>query len=244
MVMLNCDMGEGTDDVAHQRDRQLLQHIDVANVACGLHAGDYHMIDRTLEALREFDVALCAHPGYPDIEGFGRRSMDLTPSQVHALLHYQLGAMKALARRNGLRFRFVKPHGALYNDMMKDAALLREVMGAIRDFAGGMTLVVQATPDYMRHLEMARGCRLNLVFEAFADRAYRPDGSLVPRSEAGAVHSHADALAQVQHWLEHREILAQDGSALSMPVDTLCVHGDSPDAVSIAAAISKLISAW
>lgn len=226
-MKLNCDLGESFGSWTMGHDEAVMPFIDQANIACGFHAGDPVVLARTLALAKEHNVMIGAHPGYPDLNGFGRRSMKLSENELRQLLHYQISAVAGMAKVQGQTLKYVKPHGALYNDMMNDRAIRQTIMQAVADYPLPLTLMLQATTDFQKHKGEAHSRNLSLWFEAFADRAYQPDGQLVPRSERFAVHSSETMLAQVDQLLADNSVTCLNGTILSFPVDTLCVHGDN-----------------
>jgi|SRR5579883_2094280 len=221
-IDLNADLGEGAGT-----DAELMPLLTSANVSCGFHAGDPDGVRETLALAAARGVAVGAHPGYPDREHFGRRDHDLTDRQLGTLLFYQLGALQGLARAAGVPVRYVKPHGALYNQACRDARVAKPVAAAA--FLSGLAVVGLPGSE----LEAAaRVVGVRFVAEGFADRRYRPDGSLVPRSDPGAfVDDPGEAVAQVE-WL-----IREKG------VRTVCVHGDNPEAVAFVGAVRDVLLA-
>lgn len=227
-IDLNCDLGESFGAWRMGADEAVMPHVSSANVACGFHAGDPDTMRRTVELARDAGVAIGAHVALPDLQGFGRREMRIMPAEAHAMTLYQVGALAAFARAAGTFLRHVKPHGALYNMAARDARLADAIAAAIRDFDPLLVLVGLAGSELPRAGERHG---LAVAHEAFADRRYRADGSLVPRHEAGAVIDDVEAsLAQALAIARGGEIAAQDGAALRLRADTLCVHGDHADA--------------
>jgi len=214
-IDLNADLGEGAGF-----DAELMPLITSANVCCGAHAGSPTIISETLLLAKQHGVAIGAHPGYADREHFGRRELDLTTREITECCVYQIGALSALAQLHGLTVRYLKPHGALYNQACRD----EDVAIGVIDAAVSVRLPVIGLPDSWLHGEATD--RVPFVSEGFADRRYRPDGSLVPRSELDAfVHDPEEAVRQAE-WL-----IAEKG------VRTICVHGDNPDAVAFTRAV-------
>lgn len=222
-IDLNCDIGESFGAWQMGDDRALLDIVSSANVACGFHAGDPSTIDATVRAAAQRDVVIGAHPSYPDLAGFGRRSMDLAPDDVESAVLYQIGALAAFAKACGSALHHVKPHGALYNDAARSAPLSEAIVRAVVCF--DPTLVLVGLPDSAL-LRAGRAAGLATAAEGFCDRAYEPDGSLRSRSQRGAVFTepHQAARQAVE--------LAQSGR-----VQTLCIHGDTPDAPKLALAV-------
>ncbi|GLK89788.1 5-oxoprolinase subunit PxpA [Pseudomonas turukhanskensis] len=233
MVLLNCDIGESFGAWTMGLDAEIMAHIDCANIACGFHAGDPGTMRKTVALALENQVRIGAHPAYPDLQGFGRRSMALAPQEVIDLLHYQIGALAGICRAQGGEVEYVKPHGALYNDMMGNATLLRAVFQAVASY-GGVRLMLLGRADNSVAQALSDEFGVPLWFEAFSDRAYDGAGNLVARSLPGAVHHEPERIvAQALDLAQGKPLIASDGSALQLQVDTLCVHGDN--AASVAA---------
>lgn len=229
-LTLNCDLGESFGAWTMGSDAAVMPLIDTANVACGFHAGDPSIMRETIALAVEHRVEIGAHVSYPDRQGFGRRSMAIRGQPLMDLIHYQLAAIEGLARLQGAEVGYVKPHGALYNDMTADLSLMADVMHAVALWPSPLEFMTMATPQHEAVRELAREHGLTLRFEAFADRAYTDAGRLVPRSEPGAVLNAEAAAAQAVSIAEGR-LLSQRGTPLSVEADTLCVHGDSPEAL-------------
>jgi UPF0271 protein len=236
-IDLNADVGEGDPET----DAALLPLVTSANVACGLHAGDAHTMRATVMLAQRHGVAVGAHPGYDDRQGFGRRPMHLSIAEIHDLLLYQLGAIDAIARAAGASLNHVKPHGALYNQAESEDSLAVGVIAAVRTFDQSLRLVGRAGSAMAR---AAAAVGHPFAPEAFADRRYRPDGSLLPRSEPGAVLTDPEEVArQVRSLVTDGEVVASDGSRVAVAFETLCVHGDTPGSVVLAARIRRELSA-
>ncbi|WP_426152791.1 5-oxoprolinase subunit PxpA [Pseudomonas sp. DC3000-4b1] len=232
MILLNCDIGESYGAWTMGLDAEVMPLIDCANIACGYHAGDPLTMRRTVALAARHGVRIGAHPAYPDLVGFGRRSMACSGEEVESLLHYQIGALQAFCALEGTQVEYVKPHGALYNDMMTQPALLASVMRAVA--AHKVPLVLLAMRDNSAQRALAAEFGVSLWFESFADRAYEADGQLVSRRLPGAVHERTDAVvAQALALAKGQALVARDGSPLQLHSDTLCVHGDN--AASVAA---------
>ena len=243
-LTLNCDLGESYGAWAIGNDADIMPLIDEANVACGFHAGDPATILRTLELAVKNQVAIGAHPSYPDLVGFGRRSMKMSETDLYAAMLYQISALSGMASSVGGNIAFVKPHGALYNDMMKDVSIMDTVVQAVIDSSSEPTLVLQATAQSPQLRERYKTRRVKLRFEAFADRRYCPDGSLQDRRTPGAVLTHDEALAQVTRLLDDKSVLCTNGQPLTLEATTLCVHGDTPSALELARAIREKLNAY
>lgn len=238
--LLNCDMGESFGNWALGLDDQAMPFVDCANIACGFHASDPDVMRKTVAMAVANGVRVGAHPGYPDLMGFGRRSMACSAQEVENLMLYQIGALEAFCRAEGTRISYVKPHGALYNDMASDFDLLRAAMQAVVKYDRDLPLLVMSTanPEPVRELAAAMG--VTLWFETFADRAYDAQGHLMSRRLPGAVHHDRGAIVDQAVALAKGEALtASDGSKLHLPADTLCVHGDNAESVAAVKAIRE-----
>jgi 5-oxoprolinase (ATP-hydrolysing) subunit A len=231
-IDLNCDLGESFGAYRMGEDAAVLPHITSANVACGFHAGDPSVMRRTVAAAAARGVAVGAHPGLPDLGGFGRREMRVSPDEVYDMVLYQAGALLAFTRAAGVPLRHVKPHGALYNMACADPALAEPIARAVRDLDPG--LAVFGLPGSALEAA-ARAAGLRFVREAFADRGYAPDGTLLPRGRPGALLADEGVVVRraLRMVLEQR-VRAADGTDIPLPADTLCVHGDGPHAAALA----------
>jgi 5-oxoprolinase (ATP-hydrolysing) subunit A len=244
-VLLNCDLGESYGNWAMGDDAGVMPHIDQASIACGFHAGDPLTIQRTLALAAAHGVAIGAHPAYPDLVGFGRRSMALSREEIIACLHYQIAALDGMAHSQGLTLSYVKPHGALYHDMMADRTVRAAILAAVAGYASRaqpLALMLQASAHAADHSAEANTAGVPLLFEVFADRCYCDDGSLLPRSQPGAVLDRERMLAQVARLQRDSAVTTDSGKTLPLQFDTLCVHGDNPEGVAAIAAIRTLIN--
>jgi len=231
-IDLNSDLGESLGVWRMGDDAAMLDIVSSANVACGFHAGDPAGILRTLRQAKERGVAVGAHVAYRDLVGFGRRNMDVDSADLRADVIYQIGALKGLAAAAGTDVRYVKPHGALYNTIAHDERQARDVIAAIHEIDPGLVLVALAGSPLVGWAE-AQGLRV--VAEAFADRAYTPQGTLVSRREPGAVlHDANDVAERMLRLANEGTVTAIDGSVVRIRADSICVHGDSPGAVEMA----------
>lgn len=227
-IDLNCDLGESFGAWRMGADEAVMPCISSANIACGFHAGDPTTMRRTVELARDAGVAIGAHVSLPDLQGFGRREMQISTDEAHAMTLYQVGALAGFARAARTFLRHVKPHGALYAMAARDAALADAIAAAVRDIDPMLLLVGLAGSELPRAGERHG---LAVAHEAFSDRRYRADGSLLPRGEAGAVIDDLeDSLAQALALARGDPVEAHDGTRLRLRVDTLCVHGDHADA--------------
>ena len=241
-LLLNCDLGESFGAWKMGLDDQVMPFIDQASIACGFHAGDPVVIKKTLLAAKRNNVQVGAHPSYPDISGFGRRSMKIPAVELIALLQYQIAALTGMASNLGIEVAYVKPHGALYNDMMADGHIRSAVMEAISECHQPLAFMLQATPDAETHREEARAFGLEVLFEAFADRCYDDSGALLSRAKEGAVHSREKMLEQIIQLQQHGTVTTVSGHQLELQADSLCVHGDNMDGVNAIEKIRQLIS--
>ena len=234
-IDLNCDMGESFGAYTIGADDAVMPSITSANVACGYHGGDPGVMRRTVRLARDAGVRVGAHPGFPDLMGFGRREMRMAPQDLEDMVVYQIGALGAIARSEGVALSHVKAHGALYNMAVTDNALAGALARAVMAF--DPALIFFALPGS----ELARAASalgLQVALEGFADRAYEPDGTLTSRSRAGAVIHDVDAVvARALRMVTEGTVTASEGSTLEMRVDTICTHGDTPGAQALTRAL-------
>ena len=242
-MKLNCDLGESYGRWQMGDDLNIMPYIDMANVACSYHAGDPTVMQKTIALAKQHGVRVGAHPSYPDLQGFGRRSMKIGAADLIPLLHYQIAALHGMAKCQHVDVEYVKPHGALYNDMMSDQSVYESVLQAVSSYHAPLTLIIQATSDWQQHQRMAAKHRVSLMAEVFADRRYTDDGRLLPRTEPGAVLEHEQLLEQVHLLLSAGKVVTATGKELALQGDTLCVHGDNAEALAAAKEIRTLISA-
>jgi 5-oxoprolinase (ATP-hydrolysing) subunit A len=239
-IDLNADMGEGFGAWTMGADQELLRYVTSANVACGFHAGDPSVIDRTVGLALRAGVAVGAHPSHYDVRGFGRREIQATQAEIEHDVLYQVGALQAFARSHGGALTHVKPHGALYNQAARDKALSRAIARGVARADRRLVLVGLASSAPMRRAAEAEGLRF--AAEAFVDRAYSVDGHLVPRSVEGSVYADPErAAAQAVEIARDGAVTAADGSRVALVADTLCLHGDNPHAVAIARAVRSAL---
>ena len=237
---LNSDLGEGFGAWRMGDDAAMLDIVSSANIACGFHAGDPAGLLATLRAAAARGVAVGAHVSYPDRVGFGRRDLDVAPADLLADVIYQIGALQGLARAAGTRVSYVKPHGALYNRIAHDARQGAAVIAAIKAVNPDLVLMGLAGAPI---LAQARAEGLAVVAEAFADRAYRPDGQLVSRRDPGAVlHDPEVIAARMLRLAQTGRLATIEGTDLDLAVDSICIHGDSPGAVAISARIRAVLA--
>lgn len=242
-IKLNCDLGESYGSWKMGMDESVMPHINQANIACGYHAGDPMIMRRTLKLAKENGVSIGAHPAYPDLNGFGRRSMLCSSEEIISYVQYQISALEGMARNLGMNLDYVKPHGALYNDMMAKQTVREAIMQAVAEHHSRPALMLQAVPENKHHLQEAAQFELQLHFEAFADRCYDDDGKLLSRTKPGAVHTREKMMAQVRQLVDHGTVTTVSGNTLPLIADTLCVHGDNDAGVQAIADIKALLLA-
>jgi len=241
MLLLNCDLGESYGSWKMGRDEDVMPHIDQANIACGFHGGDPLVMQQTLAMAKKNKVMVGAHPAYPDLVGFGRRPMHCSADEIIALVNYQIAAIDGMAKNQGVELAYVKPHGALYNDMMAKSSVRDPIMQAIAGHHRPIRLMLQATPEADAHREEADSLGIELWFEAFADRCYDDDGKLLARSKPGAVHTREKMLQQVEQICREGTVTSVSGHTLKLAADTLCVHGDNEEGIAAIIEIREII---
>ncbi|BCW82372.1 LamB/YcsF family protein [Paenarthrobacter ureafaciens] len=242
IIDLNSDVGEAFGRWTLGDDEAIFRSVSSANVACGFHAGDPGVIRATCEKAVEAGVVIGAHVGYRDLAGFGRRFLDIDPKELADDVVYQIGALQALAAVSGGRVEYVKPHGGLYNTIVKHTAQARAVVEAVKSVDPNLPILGLPGSEVLR---LAEEAGLRAVSEAFADRAYNPDGTLVSRSQPGAVlHDPVEVAEHVLRMATEQSVRTIDGSVLTIRAESICVHGDSPGAVAMATEVkSALIDA-
>lgn len=249
-LKLNCDLGESFGSWKMGLDESVMPHIDMANIACGFHAGDADVMAYTLELAKQHATEIGAHPSYPDLQGFGRRSMSCSESEIINMIVYQVSALRGMANTKDLTINYVKPHGALYNDMMKNASVrqgIYKAVSALNSPANNalnrpLSLLMLATQDNQQYVAEAKKHGLELQFEVFADRRYTDDGRLQARTEEGSVLQHQAILNQVKQ-LNRGEVVTASGAIIQVQADTLCVHGDNADGIKLMSEIRTLCQA-
>ena len=234
---LNADLGESFGRWTLGDDERLVAHLTSANLACGFHAGDFRVMERTVRLCHEADVAVGAQPGYPDLQGFGRRPMPFTPDEVESLVRYQIGALEAFCRAAGVEMQHVKPHGALYNQAAVDPSLAAAIARATARFSRDLLLFGLASSEPMSAAAADAGLRF--VPEAFADRRYLANGTLQPRSEPGSVLADPSIAAEQAVAISRGGVEAADGTSVALRAESICCHGDTLGAVEIAAAVRR-----
>ncbi len=243
-IDLNCDMGESFGAYTLGMDAEIISSISSANIACGFHAGDPSVMDRTVKLAADNGVGIGAHPGFPDLMGFGRRNMDCGTDEIRDYLIYQIGALQAFCTAHGVRLRHVKPHGALYNMAVVNESIVRTIAQAISRIDRNLFMVALAGKYAGRMASIAQEEGIKMIFEAFPDRAYTPEGTLVSRRQPGAViHDPDEAAERALRMATEGVVIAIDGTRVPISVSTLCVHGDNPSAVALTKAIRNRLEA-
>lgn len=238
-VDLNSDVGESYGVYSLGMDEKVLQYVSSVNIACGWHAGDPMVMERTVKEAVKNGVNIGAHPGFPDLVGFGRRAMQIDPEEAKNYVMYQIGALSAFTEAVGVPLQHVKPHGALYNMAAKDPKLAFGIAKAVKNVNRDLVLVALAG-SYL--VEAGEEVGLKVASEVFADRAYHKGGGLVPRNEPGSmIVDETMAVARVIRMVKERKVQALSGEDLSMQADTICVHGDNPKALDFVRKIRKAL---
>ncbi len=240
-MKLNCDMGESFGPWPMGNDETVMPHLDMANIACGFHASDPVTMDKTVKLALQHNVEIGAHPGYPDLVGFGRRSMKCSSEEIKKIVIYQTGALQAFCQANGTRLTYVKPHGMLNNDMMRNDDLIQTIMQAIADYDPKLKLMIVTTPRFKEHTKMAEEIGVELLYEAFADRLYDYDGQLTPRSIENAVHNDPDLITQQVDNMINGFVVNRGGEKMDIHADSICIHGDNPASIQAAPLINQLL---
>jgi UPF0271 protein len=240
-INLNADLGEGYGPWTMGDDAAMLDIVASANIACGGHAGDPDVMRRTLRLARERGVSIGAHPSYPDLQGFGRRTMSLSAAELENQVAAQVGALSAIAALEAARVTHVKPHGALNNLACANRSVADTICRAVRAIDPALIMLAPAASQLVA---AGRAAGLAVIEEIFADRAYLPDGQLVPRSRPDAmIHGAEACLAHVLAMLEAGALIAVDGTRIATPIGSICVHGDSPGAVAVARHLREQLAA-
>lgn len=236
-IDLNCDLGESFGAYSFGADEEIVKYISSANIACGFHAADPSVMERTVKLCKQHGVSVGAHPGFNDLAGFGRRDMAVTPEDLKALVLYQIGALNAFCRAQDIKLKHVKPHGALYNMAAKDANLAGAVCQAVKEFDAGLILLA---PFNSQMAVKAKQFGLTVRVEAFSDRGYNDDGSLVKRGEKNSMITDANQAAlRVVRMVKDGKVFAVSGKDIEIKADSFCVHGDGANAVELAKKIAE-----
>lgn len=239
-IDLNCDLGEAFGNYSFGGDHQIIPLITSANIACGFHAGDENVMYETVKLAKENGVGIGAHPGFHDIQGFGRRNMDLSPDEIYTLVAYQIGALSAFCRIHDVKINHVKPHGALYNMGARDKDIAHAIAQAVYDVDPSLILVGLSNTLLVSEAEAVG---LKAVNEVFADRRYEENGQLVSRKEADAVLTDTDeAIEQVVKMVKENKVIAKTGKEIELKADTICVHGDGAHALEFVSKIRERLT--
>ena len=248
-MKLNCDLGEGENIQQVANDALIMPYIDQANIACGMHASNPTVMAHTVQLAKTHNVSIGAHPSYDDKTNFGRQNMSLSSEEIISLLLYQLGALQAICLTQNAKLDYVKPHGALYNTMMVHPEVLAAILQALKIWnqqksqEHNLPLMVLANQQSEHITEQADSVGVPLLFEAFADRSYNDDGSLVARNISGAVlENEAEIIAQAKLLFEQGQVKTSQDNVLSLNADSLCVHGDNPQAFAAVQVIRQFIA--
>lgn len=240
-VDLNCDLGESFGNYTCGMDAEVIPHISSANVACGFHASDPLVMSKTVTLARQHHVAVGAHPGFPDLVGFGRRNMNVSPAELKAMVQYQIGALQAFCKAQGAVLQHVKPHGAMYNMAAKDRKLADAICEAIKEINPQLILLGLSGSQM---LAAAEEQGLPWASEVFADRAYEDDGSLTPRALPGSVITDEEqAIARILQMVQEGTVTARSGKTIAIRADSICLHGDGVKAVEFARRIRAELTA-
>ncbi|MBW8351838.1 LamB/YcsF family protein [Bacillus sp. IITD106] len=239
-VDLNCDMGESFGLYTLGHDEEIMRYISSANIACGFHAGDSATMNKTVKLALENGVKIGAHPGLPDLQGFGRRNMAITPQEAYEIVLYQVGALSAFVKAQGGSLHHVKPHGALYNIAAVDENLAIAVAKAVLHFDPQLILYGLAGSELIKAGEKIG---LATASEVFADRTYQNSGTLTPRSQPNALITNTDdAISQVVKMVKEQKVTSVDGTNINIKADTICIHGDGPNALRFAQKINEVLA--
>jgi 5-oxoprolinase (ATP-hydrolysing) subunit A len=240
-VDLNCDLGESFGAYRIGMDEEILPIVTSVNIACGFHAGDPATMRKTVQLALEHQVSIGAHPGLPDLLGFGRRQMDISPQEAYDMVVYQIGALSAFVKAEGGKLRHVKPHGALYNMAAKRADLAQAIARAVYRVDRGLILFGLSGSELVKAGEEAG---LRTANEVFADRTYQEDGSLTPRTESGAlIDDPSEAVSQVLLMVKEGKVRTRGGAERKIQADTICIHGDGKHALKFAKTIRERLTA-
>lgn len=242
-IDLNCDMGESFGAYKLGMDDQVMAYITSANIACGFHAGDPVVLNETIKMAVQNKVGIGAHPGYPDLSGFGRRNMACSENEIQHYIVYQIGAIQGFCKVHGAMLQHVKPHGALYLEAVENEIVARAIAKGIMSIDPTLFFVALAGKKGETMRRVGEDLGLKVVYEAFPDRAYTPEGTLVSRKQPGAVISDPNEVAQRALDMAKGFVIAVDGTKIELEAQTLCVHGDNPEAVSLVKTIRKTLEA-
>ncbi|GAC1313518.1 MAG: 5-oxoprolinase subunit PpxA [Mucilaginibacter sp.] len=235
-IDLNCDMGEAFGNYPMPNDEILMDHITSANIACGFHAGDPEVMQQTVAMAIKKGVAIGAHPGLPDLQGFGRREMKISASEAYQMTLYQIGALSGFVKAVRGKLHHVKAHGALYNMAAKDSGLAKAIVEAVHDFDPSLIVYGLANSEMIK---WAKQIGMRTASEVFADRSYQDDGSLTPRTQNNAlITDEQQSIAQVMMMVKQQQVISVNNKTIPLNAETLCLHGDGNHAVEFAKLIS------
>lgn len=238
-IDLNCDMGESFGAWQMGNDTELMNYVSSINVACGFHAGDAHTMRETVQTALNKGVAIGAHPGFPDLQGFGRRTMSLSPQEIFDIVLYQVSALKGICEAFGTKLNHVKPHGALYNFAAKDEKAAKAIAEAVKKIDENLVFY-GLSGSYL--ISEAKKIGLKTANEIFADRTYQTDGTLTPRNQSDAlIDSTENSIRQVLEMILDKTVTATNGQKISIAADTICIHGDGKHAVEFAKTINQCL---
>ena len=239
IVDINCDMGESFGTYTKGRDEEILKYVTSANIACGFHAGDPSIMRKTVKLAAEHNTGIGAHPGFPDLAGFGRRKMDVTPEEAYELVVYQVGALNGFVKAEGQYLQHVKPHGALFNMAAQDRKLADAIAQAVYDVDPELILFGLAGSELV---QAGRHAGLRTASEVFSDRTYQQDGSLTSRRDPNAlITDHQSAVKQVIRMIKENKVTSLQNVDVEIEPQTICIHGDGESAVEFAAYITKAL---
>lgn len=242
-IRLNCDMGQSFGVWKKGMDDEVIPYIDMANIACGFHASDALTMSKTVSVLKENKISIGAHVSYQDLVGFGRRTMLCSLEEIKSIVLYQLGALSAFCKANGTAISYVKPHGALYNDMMRDENIFKAILNAISSFDKNIKLMILSTPNNDAYNHTASMYGINLIYEVFADRNYNDDGTLVSRmNENAVIHDELKVAQRIGILKDKGYIQSVNNNKLFIQADTICVHGDNEKALDFIKLLKKALS--
>ena len=242
-ILLNSDLGESFGAWNMGSDELIIPLIDMANIACGFHASDPLVMQKTVEFASKNGVTIGAHPGYPDLVGFGRRSMRCSAAEITSFVIYQCGALEAMCISNALHVQYVKPHGALYNDMMKDDDVFVAIIKALSIYNKNLKLMILSTTNNNHYENLAKEYQIELIYEVFADRAYSDEGLLIPRTQDGAViHSHEKVIQRIELLQTKGQLITLSGKKINLKADSMCVHGDNQSAIALISALREYLN--
>lgn len=239
-IDINCDLGESFGNYTVGNDELIMPYISSANIACGFHAGDPLVMEDTVKLALRNNINIGAHPGYPDLQGFGRRSMKMSATEIRTMLVYQIAALKGITESLGGKLEHVKPHGALYNDAVRSDEIATAIIEAVEQIDPSLKLFALAGSNIH---ELAKNRNLRTVNEVFADRAYMPTGELAPRSLEGAViHDTEISKSRVLQMIKENKVEAINGEIIEIKAESICIHGDNPEAIQMAKTLYQFLN--